>query len=329
MRSVAILLALLALTPSALGAALTLDVLPLGATPVAAGERAPAKPAPPAPPPPAAPPIVLLARALPVATEVDTSAIAELVPEALPPAPVRLATDPHGAKFERLERRAAVADLPRAAVDAASAPLVPEPAAPGEMRSSARPAAPDPAPHAAGEPAPPPRAAGTRATPAAAAPATGLALGVALYAGALYHRLRGAAVIEHGARAKIAELLRAEPGLTPAEIARRTSVDPSTALYHLRRMVKEGVILCEGERRASRYFAPGSVAPADRARVVVAREAAPVLDAIRAQPGVSKSRLALRLAIARTTLAWHLRRLERAGIVRCERAGREVRVFPA
>jgi predicted transcriptional regulator len=70
------------------------------------------------------------------------------------------------------------------------------------------------------------------------------------------------------------------------------------------------------------------VPAAQRARLVAERDGAPVLAALRAEPGASKTALARRLAIARATLAWHLGRLERAGLVRCERDGREVRVFP-
>lgn len=145
---------------------------------------------------------------------------------------------------------------------------------------------------------------------------------------ALYHRLRGERVLDQDTRSRLHALLRDSPGISTAEAARALGVDPTTARYHLARLVRERLAVTEGPARSVRYFAAGSVPPELRAAHVAAREGHEVLAAVRAAPGATKSALAAALAIARPTLAWHLARLERAGLVRCERAGREARVFP-
>lgn len=146
---------------------------------------------------------------------------------------------------------------------------------------------------------------------------------------ALYHRLRGQALLAQGTRARAMAHLRASPGATPADVARALDIDPSTALYHLRRLAREGLVVAEGPTRSARYFEAGAHAATERSRLVAARDAAPVLDAIRAQPGASKAALARALGLARPTLSWHLARLRGAGLVREERDGRHVRVYLA
>ncbi|HET6405233.1 MAG TPA: helix-turn-helix domain-containing protein, partial [Candidatus Thermoplasmatota archaeon] len=222
---------------------------------------------------------------------------------------------------------------PRAPAAPPGAPLARAPPAATLAPSSADArAAPESAPPSAREPERhAPRAAHAqppteRVQPTWPAVATlGAALALALLAPLLlYHRLRGRAMSRGGTRARVAALLAERPGLSPAEAARALGVDPTTALYHLRRLVRERLALVE-ERR---YFPAGAQRPEERARLVARRRAGHVLDAVRARPGASKSALAAALAIARPTLSLRLARLARAGLVRLEREGRSVRVYP-
>lgn len=244
-----------------------------------------------------------------------------------PPPPAR-----GDAKAERLDRAAGL--HAREATSAPGARLSREHAPP----TSLSPLASSPAwPHAAPRVPPPPssssphaaRAASDAAPPparwepaASAAAAAGLA--IALLAPLLYHRLRGKALLS-GQRAEILALLQARPGLAAADIARRLTLDPTTVIYHLRILAREKLVAADGRH----YFAAGSVpAPEDRARLLAIESAGSVLEAVRASPGASKTALAAQLAIARPTLTHHLARLEAAGLVRLDRAGRLVRVFP-
>lgn len=181
-----------------------------------------------------------------------------------------------------------------------------------------------------------PRAAAMHAQ-AAAAPAPAWHRAAALAAGAaillllpfaLYHRLRGARALENERRARIAELLRATPGLAAADAARILGIDSSTARYHLARMASEGLAVAHGSPRRPRYFAPGDMPASARDEVVAIAGSEAVLDRIRATPGLSVEQLARAMGIGRSTLRWHLGKLARAGRVRLERCGREVHVRP-
>lgn len=159
-------------------------------------------------------------------------------------------------------------------------------------------------------------------------PAAAATTGILLVALALYHRFRGGALAQQGTRARVLALLRERPGLGTTEAARELGLDPTTVSYHLRRLAKERLVVTEGKGRCARHFASGSLAAPERVRILAERTSPQVLAAIRDAPGAPTASLAARVDIARTTLRWHLASLERAGLVRCERDGARVRVFP-
>ena len=259
--------------------------------------------------------------------------LVELLPEipVEPPVARRPAPASSESKLERVDRTDALgprarAELPDARLERAPvAPSLlshraPEPAAIGEPRVLPR--ADEPRSSASDEAtrAPPPDTTSWRGVAAAGS----AALALALLAPLLYHRLRGKALLS-GQRAELLALLAAKPGLTAADAARALGVDPSTAIYHLRILAREHLVTLEGRH----YFAAGTTASREeRAQHVARRSAAEVLDAVRASPGVNKSAIAKQLAIARGSVAHHLARLEKAGLVRAEKEGRSLRIFP-
>jgi predicted transcriptional regulator len=119
-------------------------------------------------------------------------------------------------------------------------------------------------------------------------------------------------------------LLRAHRGLGAAEVARALGIDRTTARYHLRRLERQGL----GVEHSARWFAAGTLPPRERARHMRDAVSPEVLAAVRAAPGLPKTELARHVGLARPTLAWHLARLSREGLVRSERDGRAARVYP-
>ena len=281
---------------------------------------APARPAVPPPAPPAPPSLAASDVVSDLATSVSTQdAVAHRAAQAARAGPRAAATDARAPSAAAPHLR--VPALPPSTLWIAPPPT----AAPDEAPPA--PARPKGAPSGTTAPARAPPGAG--AAPAAAAALAATAACLLLLPWALYHRLRGHRLLEQDTRARLHAVLSREPGLPLARVARELAVDPKTARYHLARMARDGLVTEEGPTRARRYFLAGSVPDADRPRLVAERERAGVLAAVRAAPGETKTALARRLAIARPTLHWHLARLQRAGLVRCEREGRSVRVFPA
>lgn len=219
------------------------------------------------------------------------------------------------------------------AFGAPPATLAPEARDDGADAAPEAPAAPGPITASEGEPAKPQVQTLRAARPPAetwplAAAAFSAAVILLLAPFALYHRVRGAQTLEQGTRQRIFAALRERPGLLAAEAARAAGVDPTTAGYHLHRLAKEGLVVGEGPAGRVRYFAAGTVAPSERPGVVAASGSRAVLDAVNAAPGRTKSELALALGVGRPTISWHVKRLAAAGLVRCERDGKGVRVHP-
>lgn len=142
---------------------------------------------------------------------------------------------------------------------------------------------------------------------------------------ALYHRLRGAQALESGQRARLVEVIRASPGLSMMDVARSLQIHPTTARYHLRRLVKEDILVVED---GVKYFVAGSVPRAQRAGVVALDGREEVLAAVRASPGLTVTDLARVLGVGRSTMRWHVAKLAQAGLVALARDGRAVRVRP-
>lgn len=141
---------------------------------------------------------------------------------------------------------------------------------------------------------------------------------------ALYHRLRGRHVLESGARSRLHDALRDAPGASAAQLARAVGLHLSTALYHLRRLQKESLVVEDGER----WFLAGAAPAHERERLVAQREGAALLELVRRTPGATKTQLAQAAGLPRSTLSWQLARLERAGLVATRPEGRVARVFP-
>ena len=181
--------------------------------------------------------------------------------------------------------------------------------------------------------------------PIAPAAATGISL-VALVAGFLYYfwpHLKGAAlaplfsriaddeVLDNPNRARILELIRAEPGIHFQDLSRKASVGRGTLDHHLRKLVDAELVTV---RRTSGYsccFPKGTGAIdrrlMDAAPVLRSQGGRAVLEVVARRPGASSRDLAVELGLAPSTVSYHLKRLETAGLV-LPAAGMGVRLTP-
>lgn len=246
------------------------------------------------------------------ATPVGPAAVApEDAPTVEPSAPARTAVDPIGSPARERVPDAAE-PLARDLRDGAASPSAPDATPPPRDARAQAVAAP------AGEPLAPPLA--THRIAALAAGALALLLAPWL----LYHRLRGARVLDQDTRSRVFGLIQERPGVIAVELARELDLDRTTVRYHLRRLEREGLICTEG----TAHFAAGALPRDARAACVAAARSSRVLDAVREQPGRAKNDLAEALGLARATVSWHLDRLAGAGLVRLAREGRAVRAYP-
>lgn len=163
------------------------------------------------------------------------------------------------------------------------------------------------------------------------AAATGLGL-LGLLASALYYfwpHLKGLAlaplfsriaddeVLDNPNRARILDLVRAQPGVHFQDLVRQAGVGRGTLEHHLRKLEAADLVTIKRSKGYACCFPKGAV---DRRLM----EAAPVLRSeggravlreVARRPGASSRDLAGELGFAPSTVSYHLKRLESAGLV--------------
>lgn len=192
--------------------------------------------------------------------------------------------------------------------------------------ASSTPQADGPAPDAAKASAP----VGAWVFPAAPTAATGISV-LALIGGALYYfwpavkgaalglfsRTRDDALLDHPTRRRILDAIESEPGIHFMELSRKADLGRSSLEHHLRKMQAANLITRQQGPGFTCYFPKGRV---DRHLMGAAPSlrsdgSRALLQAIAASPGTSSRELAATLGITPSTISYHLKRLETAGLV--------------
>jgi len=118
-------------------------------------------------------------------------------------------------------------------------------------------------------------------------------------------------------RERIATHVRTDPGVHFNELVRVLGLAPGQVQYHLRRL---DWIVEEELYGQTHYYPPSYNATERRALALLRRETSADLVATLLESGpLRATTLAEQVGIARSTLSWHLDRLEEAGLVAEER----------
>lgn len=120
-------------------------------------------------------------------------------------------------------------------------------------------------------------------------------------------------------------------GANATAVAQACGRNRTTALYHLRMLEREGHLFALKERGVIRYF-PAGAEPRDRRSMAVTHLDEPAIRAIltRLLGGrMSVGQLARALRVTRTTVSWHLRRMEEWGMVWTKKRGRTRWIYKA
>ncbi len=133
----------------------------------------------------------------------------------------------------------------------------------------------------------------------------------------LFSRTRDDELLEHPRRAQIQQLVQAEPGIHFQDLARRLNLGRGNLEHHLRKLVAAGLLSKVPSNGYTCYFPKGTVDRRLMAAAPLLRSEGgrAVLDAVREQPGRSGRELAAALGLSQSTVSYHLRRLEEAGLV--------------
>ena len=147
----------------------------------------------------------------------------------------------------------------------------------------------------------------------------------------LYHRLRGGELPAQATRRAILAEVASRQGLTERGLARAVGVHPTTARYHLRRLVADRLLVARKASKTIHFFLPGHATEgaATREAALASPAARAIVEAARAQPGLGVRDVVLAVALDRTTVHHHVARLAAAGVLRIERGGRALRLHAA
>lgn len=144
--------------------------------------------------------------------------------------------------------------------------------------------------------------------------------------GALFSRIAAPDLTKHPVRAQLLQVIDAQPGIHLADLSCQLERPKGVLQHHLRKLTDAG-LLRSTRGHATSYFLPGQV---DRR---IAR-AAPllrgggtraVLEAVLAGADATKAVVAA-TGLSQSTVSYHVKRLQAAGLVNAERAGRTTRL---
>lgn len=162
-----------------------------------------------------------------------------------------------------------------------------------------------------------------------AAGATLLALALR-FAWAFYTRLPSEGVMRNRRRAAILDLVATEPGVHLSALRERTGLGGGALAYHLAVLERSGRVSRVKSQGYVRFFPAGALNPgAMRERAaLLAGSHARIMQAVNERPGIAQRDLAAMLGVSRVAIHRAASRLEAAGLVRCERAGRARVLWP-
>lgn len=181
-----------------------------------------------------------------------------------------------------------------------------------------------------------------------AAPDTGATVGlgfVAIIVGALYwswpvlkggllaplfSRIQTDSLLDNPTRRRIHDTIQAHPGIHFQELGRNLGGANGALHHHVRKLMLAGLLTTHETGGYTCYFVKGQV---DRramaaAPALKAPSARSIMDLIIAEPGVTSGVVAARTGLASSTLSYHVRRLQDAGLIEVLRSGRNASLVP-
>ncbi|HVL47586.1 MAG TPA: winged helix-turn-helix transcriptional regulator [Candidatus Thermoplasmatota archaeon] len=146
-----------------------------------------------------------------------------------------------------------------------------------------------------------------------------------------YAHVQPSEVFDNAVRERIFAHVKADPGVSATDLAKRAGVSWGTTIYHLEVLEQTRMVVSLRNGRYRRYFENGAGDAAKRTAVAVLRNdvTAKVAKALSAHPGLSQKEAARLVGLSPQALHWHINRLAGAGLLRRERDGRVVRHFMA
>lgn len=172
----------------------------------------------------------------------------------------------------------------------------------------------------------------------AATAATGLAvlLGLAAYYWGgpllpLFSRIDSNKMLDNDIRHRVHEAVANNPGVTIKEVTLLVGIGWGTAVYHLKRLEAERLVVSERNRQFRRYFKNGG-GIVNESKAAFSELKNPtshkIASTLLARPGVCQKDVCASVGISAPLASKYLSRLEDAGLVATQRDWKTVKYFP-
>jgi len=144
---------------------------------------------------------------------------------------------------------------------------------------------------------------------------------------ALFSRIGSDGVRDHPARARMLDLVDANPGIHVEEVGRKLGLARGVTRHHLKTLVRHGLVV---ERRAGKYSClyPATAPAATGFELVKSQGAKRLLQTIVAAPGQSLAEAARASGLGESSVAYRVRRFEDAGLLESRAEGTALRLYP-
>ena len=145
----------------------------------------------------------------------------------------------------------------------------------------------------------------------------------------MYTRIERDAVLEHGKRDELYELIRVTPGIHAHEIGEKANIGWGTTVYHLKLLENHGLIVSKKSGRYKRFFVnTGEYTKKKDVYGALRNETAKsVARYVVDHPGTTQKEMCAALGIQPSLASWHVEKLEGVDLVKRVKDGRMVRYF--
>lgn len=144
----------------------------------------------------------------------------------------------------------------------------------------------------------------------------------------LYTRLSREDLLDHPMRQEIHALIQDNPGIHMSELGRELDASWGTLLHHLDKLEKAQLVISEDTSGKRCFFLPGQVSQ-EHKDILPALEnetARAIAEHFAANPGATQKDAAETLDLSAALVSWHVKRLEKAGVLTRTREGRTKKV---
>ncbi len=144
----------------------------------------------------------------------------------------------------------------------------------------------------------------------------------------LYTRLSREDLLDHPMRQEIHGLIQDNPGIHMSELGRELDASWGTLLHHLDKLEKARLVVSEDTSGKRCFFLPGQVSQ-EHKDILPALEnetARAIAEHFADNPGATQKDAAEALDLSAALVSWHVKRLEKAGVLTRTREGRTKKV---